>query len=150
MKPDDAFGFLKNWDFMVAQERLSLSQLYNKRGAGWEHDISERDATIQAYNGCNGDIPFWNSGLFFWRKNKAVEELFALWSEEWLKFQGWDEQKALMRAGNRSKAKILVLSEIWNYPHREEMREQVHESARIILHEYGRGAARTNTTGEEK
>lgn len=142
--PDDAFGFLDHWDFVIAQERLALAQLYNRRGAGWEHDIHERDETIKAFGGSNGDFPFWNSGVFFWRKNKKVEELFALWYREWLIFQGWDEQKALMRAGNASDARIFVLSEIWNYPHREEMTEKYYEQARIILHEYGKGAARTD------
>ena len=59
-------------------------------------------------------------------------------------FEGWDEQKALMRAGNRSNARIFVLSEIWNYPHREDRREKYFEAARLILHEYGTGTARSD------
>ena len=146
--PDAAFGFLQHWDFVIAQERLLLSQLYNKRGAGWEHDIAERDATVQAFGADNGDFPFWNSGVFFWKDSQVNEELFKLWQEEWLKFQGWDEQKALMRAANRSKTRVLVLGEIWNFPHRQEMREVVHENARIILHEYGRGTSRVDIQGD--
>lgn len=140
--PDKAFGFLNNWDFVIAQERLLLSQLYNRKGAGWEHDIAERDATIEAFGGGNGDFPFWNSGVFFWRNTRYARGLFKLWYEEWIKFQGWDEQKALMRAGNRSRARIFVLGEIWNFPHKDQMTEKVHESARLILHEYGRGSSR--------
>lgn len=142
--PDLAFGFLDRWDFVIAQERLALNQLYNRKGVNWEHDIVERDATIDAFGGGSGDFPFWNSGVFFWRKNSAVEGLFKLWYLEWMVFQGWDEQKALMRAGNASDARIFVLSEIWNYPHREEMTDKYYEQARIILHEYGKGAARTD------
>lgn len=142
--PDDSFGFLKNWDFVIAQERLSLAQLYNARGARWYHDIAERDYTIEQFGARNGDFPFWNSGVFWWKKCKQVKELFDLWYEEWLVFEGWDEQKALMRAGNRSSARIFVLSEIWNYPHREDRREKYFEAARLILHEYGTGVARSD------
>ena len=142
--PDDSFGFLKNWDFVIAQERLSLAQLYNARGARWYHDIAERDYTIEQFGAKNGDFPFWNSGVFWWKKSKQVKELFDLWYEEWLVFEGWDEQKALMRAGNRSSARIFVLSEIWNYPHREDRRDKYFEAARLILHEYGTGVARSD------
>lgn len=148
VKPDEAFGLLQNWDFLVAQERLSLAELYNQRGAGWEHDISERNATIEDFGGGTGEIPFINSGLFFWKENAASKKLFSLWHSEWSKFKGWDEQKALMRALNHSKVRVLVLSEMWNYPHREEMAEKVHKAASIILHEYGRGAARTDVAAK--
>lgn len=144
--PDDSFGFLKNWDFVIAQERLSLAQLYNARGGRWYHDIAERDYTIEQFGAKNGDFPFWNSGVFWWKKCKAVKDLFDLWYEEWKIFEGWDEQKALMRAGNRSKARIFVLSEIWNYPHREDRREKYFEAARLILHEYGSGVARSEAS----
>lgn len=143
-KPDEAFGFLRNWDFVIAQERLSLAQLYNQRGSGWEHDLAERDFTVEDFGGGSGEFPFWNSGVFFWRQNRRVKRLFELWYQEWKRFEGWDEQKALMRAGNHADSKVLVLSEIWNYPHRHEMKEKVNQAARIILHEYGRGAARTD------
>ncbi|HND47902.1 MAG TPA: hypothetical protein PLL95_05035 [Anaerolineales bacterium] len=142
--PDDSFGFLKNWDFVIAQERLALSQLYNARGGRWYHDIHERDYTVEQFGAKNGDFPFWNSGVFWWKKCKNAKELFELWYEEWMVFEGWDEQKALMRAGNRSNARIFVLSEIWNYPHREDRREKYFEAARLILHEYGTGTARSD------
>jgi hypothetical protein len=138
------FNHLKHWDFIIAQERLMLSELYNRPRAGWKHNIIEKGATIDEFAG-NGDIPFLNSGMFLWRKNKKVKSLFELWHEEWLKFQQWDEQAALMRALNTSEVRLFVLSEIWNYPHRDEIKEEkVWEKARVILHEYGRGAARTD------
>lgn len=142
--PDQSFGFLKNWEFVIAQERLSLSQLYNTRGGRWYHDIQERDYTVEQFGAQNGDFPFWNSGVMWWKTCKAVKEMFDLWYEEWLVFEGWDEQKALMRAANRSSARVFVLSEIWNYPHREDRRDKYFEAARLILHEYGSGVARSD------
>jgi hypothetical protein len=133
--PEVGFNFLKHWDFVIAQERLSVCDLYNRPRAGWQHNIDERDATVEAYGG-DGHFPFWNSGVFFFRKNRAVEGLFALWYEEWCQWQQWDEQLALMRAANRSQARVFVLSEIWNHPHKQE--------AKIIAHEYGIGKARSS------
>lgn len=140
--PSSMFGFLDNWEFVIAQERLMLSQLYNQRGVGWEHDISERDMTIEHFGAGSGDFPFWNSGMFMWKKTKTVEQLFKLWFDEWSKVLAWDEQKALMRAGNRSRARIFVLGEVYNYPHTD------NPNARIV-HLYGKGAARTDITQEK-
>jgi hypothetical protein len=130
------FEFLKRWDFVIAQERLNINQLYNRPRAGWQHNIIERDATIEELGG-NGDIPFWNSGVFFWRHCQAAESMFAAWSEEWRRWQQWDEQLSLIRAGHRSRARILVLSERWNYPHDD-------DPEAVIVHLYGKGAARTD------
>ncbi len=132
-RPDKIFGFLNSWDFVIAQERLSVSQLYNKPRAGWAHNLEERDATVEEFGG-DGNFPFWNSGVFLFKKNKAVEDLFKHWHREWMRWQQWDEQLSLMRAANRSKVRVFVLSEIWNFPHEQ--------GAEIILHLYGRGAAR--------
>lgn len=134
--PENGFNFLKHWDFAIAQERLTIGQLYNKRGAGWEHNIAERDLTIQEFGG-DGNFPFLNSGVFFWRKNDHVQELFQLWSKEWQRFELWDEQASLMRALNCSSARLMVLSELWNYPHKD-------NPDAVIMHLYGRGAAREN------
>lgn len=85
--------------------------------------------------------------MFFFRKTEAVKEMFDLWREEWDRFGLWDEQKALMRAANRSRARVWVLSERWNHPHRQETKITI-PGADVIYHAYGRGTARTD--GEKK
>jgi len=139
--PEPGFGFLKNWDIAVAQERLAINELYNRPRAGWQHNVEERDATIKAFGG-DGNFPFLNSGVIFFRKNDKVEELFKLWSEEWKKWQMWDEQASLLRAMNRSKVRLMVLSEYWNYPHDGEPKT-------LILHQYGMGLARSNIDADQ-
>jgi hypothetical protein len=146
--PEVGFGFLKHWDFCIAQERLAVCELYNRLRAGWQHNIEEKNRTIQEFGG-DGHFPFWNSGVFFWKKNKAVEELFELWGEEWHKWEQWDEQLSLMRAANLSHARIFVLSEIWNHPHKTETVINV-PGASMIIHEYGIGAARIDIKNHDK
>jgi hypothetical protein len=52
--------------------------------------------------------------MFFWRKNEATSKLFDLWSEEWQKYKGWDEQVALLRALLKSDALFLNVPFTWN------------------------------------
>jgi hypothetical protein len=139
--PEPGFGFLNNWDFAIAQERLAVSQLYNMTRVGWQHNLQERDATIEAFGG-SGDFPFWNSGVFFFRRNRAVADMFKAWDTEWHRWEQWDEQLALMRAANQSKARVFVMSEVWNYPHTDNDRA-------VIIHLYGRGAARMDAPEQE-
>jgi hypothetical protein len=139
--PEPGFGFLKHWDFCVAQERLAVNQLYNRERSGWQHNIEEKNQTIQEFG--DGNFPFINSGVLFWRNNWAVKELFRLWAEEWNRWQQWDEQMSLVRALNRSSVRMFLLSEVWNYPHRDELRA-------LIVHEYGLGAARMDVRDHEK
>ena len=146
--PEIGFNFLNRWDFVIAQERLLVSQLYNLRSAGWTHNLREREATVEEFGG-NGDFPFWNSGLFFFRKNAKVRTLFGLWEEEWKKWEQWDEQLALMRAVNRSEVRVFVLGETWNHPHRGATVTE-DPGATLILHEYGKGAARSDVAEVKK
>jgi len=140
--PEKGFGFLKGWDFVVAQERLMLGNIHGKLGAGWQRNILEQNATIEDFGG-DGNIPFWNSGIMFWNHTDSVKSLFKNWYTEWMRFQMWDEQMALMRAANRTNVKVLVLSERWNHPHREQSKEVI-PGADLVYHCYGRGAARAN------
>lgn len=140
--PHNGMNFLKNWDFVIAQERLKVNELYNRPRTGWEHNLMERDETIKMFGG-DGNFHFWNSGVFFFRKNKTVKELFALWSEEWERWEQWDEQLSLMRAANRSTARVFVLAETWNHPHKNQTNIIV-PGASIIYHEYGRASVRSD------
>lgn len=133
------FRLLENWEIMMSADALNVNQLHNPvPGKGnWHYELTERDATIKEI-GC-GDIHLWNSGVIFWRRGKSIEKLFDAWHQEWKKYQGWDEQLALLRAIYKAPAlKMLTLPAVWNAPHRDQ--------AKIIFHNYGRGVCRTNVT----
>lgn len=137
------FGYLNNYDFAVAQERHSILGLYNTEKGRWHHDMEEREKTIEEFGGI-GHFPFINSGVFFWKKNERTQALFENWAREWLRFQQWDEQAALLRAINKTLVKVLVLSESWNFPIRDAPMRRRGDQSPVILHLYGRGRARTN------
>lgn len=128
------FEMLKDYDMCVTEEKLTLAQLYNKKLAGWEINILERDATIIELGG-DDNKKFINSGVIFFRSNKKVNKLFKDWRKEWLRFQEWDEQLALMRAiHNNQDVKVNYLPVQWNSP-------QPNQDT-IVLHNYGRGDVR--------
>jgi Putative glycosyl/glycerophosphate transferases involved in teichoic acid biosynthesis TagF/TagB/EpsJ/RodC len=133
------FEMLGDIDLALAQELLSIGQLYNKERAGWEINIQERDQTIKELGG-DPNIQFLNSGVIFFRKCEQVRALFQAWGRQWLRYQQWDEQLALMRAMHECTVKYKALSVDWNHPHRNK--------ARIIFHNYGRGVARMNINPE--
>jgi len=132
------FELLNEYDLALAEELLSVGQLYNKPRAGWEINILERDATIAELGG-DPDIKFLNSGVMFFRKCDQVAALFEAWGRQWLIWQQWDEQLALMRALHEVPVNYEALPVDWNHPHRHK--------AKIIFHNYGRAVARTNVKG---
>lgn len=133
------FEFLNECDMAVTEETLSLGQLYNKKLAGWEINLIERDATIEELGG-DARIKFINSGVIFFKKSKGSKATFAAWGKEWNRWQQWDEQLALMRAMKRAGGNYKHLSVDWNNPHKDK--------AKIIFHNYGRGVARVNVEKE--
>lgn len=132
------FGFLDQYDMALAEELLSIGQLYNKARSGWEINIIERDATIAEIGG-DPNTKFLNSGVIFFRKCDQVAALFEAWGRQWLRWQQWDEQLSLMRALHECPVNYKALPVDWNHPHRQK--------AKIIFHNYGRGPARTNLKG---
>jgi hypothetical protein len=131
---EDGFHYLQKNDICVTEEKLTLQQLYNKKLAGWEINLIERDATIiELYS--DGSDKFINSGVLFFKKSQKVRKLFANWYEEWLRFQEWDEQLALMRAIYKTKVKVKYLDYHWNNPFPDE--------TSYIFHNYGRGSVRS-------
>ena len=130
-----AFTLLKDYDLLVTEEKLSLKDLYNKKLAGWEINIIERDVTIVELDG-DDQQRFINSGVLFFKKSRKAKNVFSDWSTEWMRFQEWDEQLALMRAIHKNKAKVLRLPVEWNSPHPDD--------SSIIFHNYGRGSIREN------
>jgi hypothetical protein len=61
---------------------------------------------------------FYNSGVMMFRKTSAVQDLFALWHDEWQRFGGRD-QMALTRALAVTAARVQALPIIWNVPARD-------------------------------
>jgi hypothetical protein len=135
--PMPGFTLLDNWDMAIAMHPAeNIAQLYNKPKAAWFHNMRERDYTMEQWDG--GDVPYWNSGVIFFRKCKAVQSIFDAWPEEWLRFNQWDEQQALMRVAYQRPCRICTLPVGWNSPHRKQ--------AVIIFHNYGRGVVRSNVS----
>lgn len=132
-----ALEMLIDYDLLVTEEKLSLNDLYNKKMAGWELNMTERDVTLVELNDFDGKQKFINSGVMFFRRNKRVLKLFADWHDEWQRFQEWDEQLSLMRAiHNNSKVSVNRLPVEYNYP---QYRDDVY-----IWHHYGHGDVRVN------
>lgn len=132
------FELLDDYDLALTEESLTLGGLYNKKQAGWEINLIERDATIQELGG-DARRKFINSGVIFFRKSPAAQRVFEEWGRQWLRWQQWDEQLALMRAVHAvPDATVKALGVEWNHPHREQ--------AGIIFHNYGRGVARMNVS----
>lgn len=130
------FEALSEYDVAIARETITLAQLYNKKLAGWEINLQERDATISELN-AGANVYFLNSGVLFFRKSPAVEAAMRRWHEAWMEWQQWDEQLAFMRAFHRTpEARVKLLEPEWNYPHRH--------SGIVIFHNYGRGVVRMN------
>jgi hypothetical protein len=128
------FEMLSDYDIALTQEYLTVGELYNKFMAGWEINIEERAQTIK--EGVPAEQAFINSGVIFFRKSKNNQKLFKEWHTQWMRFQQWDEQLALMRALALSKSSRKYLTPAWNDP-------QPHEDT-IIFHDYGHGHVRMN------
>ena len=130
------FETLGEFDVAIARENLTLKQLYNKKLAGWEINLIERDATMKELNADDKTF-FLNSGVLFFRKCVVVEAAMVRWHEEWLRWQQWDEQLAFMRGFFKTpEAKVKILEPQWNHPHRIK--------DIVIFHNYGRGVVRMN------
>ncbi len=132
---DDAFDALDRYDMCIAEHPSQLaSQLYNKPRAGWYH--SRREARWTEHRWGTLALPYWNSGVIFWRQGEAMRRVFAAWADEWLRFAQWDEQLALMRAVYNNPVRLMVLPVGWNAPHANQ--------AEAVFHWYGRGTSRVD------
>lgn len=103
--PGQVFDFLDRWDFVLAEtlQRTVNAYMGDKKEFKW----------TRWWLG-DGDILYHNAGVFWWRRNSKVEELFRLWGEEWQRFENWDSQVALLRALARSQVLFLTLPHVWN------------------------------------
>lgn len=125
--PEVGFDLLDRWEFVVAETetRTLENSIADAAEARWSAEWLG-----------TGHLLYHNSGMLFWRRCQAVERLFDLWSEEWLRFQSWDEQVALLRALLRSDALYLTVPHTWNC--REEARST------LLHHRFGTRLARAS------
>ena len=125
--PNEGFRLLDKWDIALAETQTrALAQGI----AGQD----ECNATADEFG--TGLLLYHNSGMIFWKKNERVAALFKLWSEEWRRFGGWDEQVALLRALLRSEALYLTLPYTWNNSDPKE--------CYMLSHWFGAGDARVD------
>lgn len=130
-----AFDLLERYDLLVTEHPSQLcSQLYNKPRAGWYHNRREANYCGEVWGTLQ--VPYWNSGVIFWRQGEASARVFDAWAAEWPRFAQWDEQLALMRAAYANPCRMRVLPVGWNAPHKWQ--------AEVVFHWYGRGTSRTN------
>lgn len=123
--PAMAFSLLdRGWDFLVAETG-------NRSLADQICGAAEADYTRKWFG--VRDILYHNSGMLAWRQCPQVDQLFALWTSEWLRYGHWDEQVALLRAIARSEAMFLTLPMAWNtnFP----------SKAALVFHQFGQRVA---------
>ena len=123
--PKIGFDLLDRWDLVVAEtETRSLTE-----GIAGAHECKQTAEFIGSRH-----ILYHNSGMIFWKRNERTSRLFDLWSEEWKRFSGWDEQVALLRALIRSDVMFLTVPHTWNCYRSED--------SYLLHHWFGGGQAR--------
>ena len=125
------FDFLDFGDFAIAPHNHTVEWYIPSRST----KKSKREyAETCAEFGIGAEL-YWNSGVFFWRKNECTKELFRLWHEEWERYKPWNEQLSLMRASQRvENCEVMFIErQIWNTNQPDERTK--------IFHDYGKGTA---------
>lgn len=130
---DKAFEALDSHDMCIAEHAgYQCHRLCDKAGRMWPQDDSESAWTGRHWGTMH--LPYWNSGVIFWRPGKPMQRVFKAWHKEWLRFAQWDEQLALMRAVYANPVRLMVLPVGWNAP--------LARQAEAIHHWYGIGTSR--------
>ncbi len=96
--------YLQQADMAMAYDRLPTVALCDHVSA------PEKTYTLQLVSGL---APQFNSGVMLWRRNEAVEALFAAWEQQWQLFQKQD-QLALVRAIHQTQTPVKVLPKTYN------------------------------------
>ena len=123
--PSVGFNLLDKADVALAEtETRSILDTYSSR--------TESDYTCKLFG--NSMMLYHNSGMIFWKRNDKTDRLFELWSEEWNRFQNWDEQVALLRALILSDVLFINLPFTWNCRHGKD--------SFLLHHWFGTGTAR--------
>jgi len=77
----------------------------------WHISEPERSETLE-------ELGTWlhvmlNTGLIYFRRTEAVQNLFECWRKEWLRFKGWD-QGAFLRALRKCPVSLWLLGSPFN------------------------------------
>ncbi len=124
--PQPGFDLLDRWDLAIACHTKGVG------GTNWTN-FQEREETSVLIG--SPHVLYHNSGMIFWRKNERTDKLFDLWYDEWLIYEHWDEQVALLRALLKSDVVYRNLPLTWNHCDKKK--------AYILYHQFGSGFART-------
>lgn len=105
--PAGGFKLLEYVDVVLAQDvnrRFSLNK--------WPNLRQDEVAATKAELGTD-ELIYYNSGVFFFRRNERTRRLMQRWHEEWQRW-GMHDQMALLRAIHASPARIAPMREAWN------------------------------------
>ena len=124
--PQPGFDLLDRWDLALACHENGVGATSDWR------NVPEREETSALLG--SPHVLYHNSGMIFWQNNERTEALFDMWYEEWMIYQHWDEQVALLRALMKSDVVYRNLPLSWNHNNSEK--------SYIIHHQFGDGHAR--------
>jgi len=129
--PVRGFELLQQWELVLAEQskRSSLGKSPFLR--------CEREDTVLLLG--TGELVYHNSGMLFWKRCPAVAELMRMWTHEWQRYQGWDEQIALLRALFYAHVLFLTVPYTWNCKDAQK--------ATLLHHAYGDHGARIEKRG---
>jgi len=101
------FGLLEaGWDIAMVPSQPP------RRGAVlWHLSAAEREYTLNKIG--HWDHIMLNTGVMFFRKSPAAQELWSAWNEEWLRFKDRD-QGAFLRALHRCPVYLWLLGTDYN------------------------------------
>lgn len=126
------FDYLQDYDVCVTEEAswtLGAMLTPDNIKPQWDGYRKERDATVKLLGSPN--VPYINSGVIFWRKNERSANLFETWHKEWLKYETWQEEMALLRAIHICPdTKVRQLNPNWN--------KHKPDSNTVIYHMWGK------------
>ncbi len=79
----------------------------------WEKASKRRTEMMQMNSMALRRLPYFSSGVMLWHRCAAIDRLFQVWHEEWLRFRDID-QMALVRALAQTGLEVRTLSSVWN------------------------------------
>tara|TARA_B100000035_G_scaffold306761_1_gene309184 strand:+ start:63 stop:923 length:861 start_codon:yes stop_codon:yes gene_type:complete len=115
----DGFKLLEYFDLALRPHPgpLAAGSKDNARVFGGEFSITQ--------------LPHWNSGVFFFKRNDKVKNFFKDWSETYFELKNRFDQVSLVESLFRSEIKICPLDFRWNAN-----TVQAEKSPSVIIHHY--------------
>ena len=120
--PEAGFGLLDYSDVVLAQD---FNRAFSK--VQWKTHLPEEKEMTKKEIG-TAEVMYYNSGVFFFRRNDRIQAMMQEWHQQWLRWQKHD-QMALLRAIHKHPVKIVPMRESWN-THRRHKAEFVFHNHR--------------------